>query len=72
MLKKANATSLIIPRPMSRVAVLRGGGRHAAVVWEQIATVYDDVRVSQLSVPMPRLAKSIVLWKEVEAESSAP
>ena len=44
-MSKTNATSLIIPRPTSRVAVLRGGGRHAAVVWEQIASAYEDVRV---------------------------
>jgi sugar O-acyltransferase (sialic acid O-acetyltransferase NeuD family) len=30
---------------MSRVAVLRGGGRHAAVVWEQIVCMYKDVQV---------------------------
>ena len=44
-MSKTNATSLIIPWPKSRVAVLRGGGRHAAVVWEQIACIYTDIRV---------------------------
>lgn len=45
IMSKTNATSLINPRPMSKVAVLRGGGRHAAVVWEQIACMYKDIQV---------------------------
>ena len=38
-------TSRLLPRSSSRVALLRGGGRHAAVVWEQIAPHYDEVLV---------------------------
>lgn len=41
-------TSLILPQPSSttsRIAVLRGGGCHAAVVWEQISHAYEDIRV---------------------------
>lgn len=38
-------SSQLLPAPTSSVALLRGGGRHAAVVWEQIAPHYDTVQV---------------------------
>ena len=48
-------TGILLTSPSSRVAILRGGGRHAAVLWELIVPIYDEVFVWDDSKDMERL-----------------